>query len=442
MNAALYPILFGSGGVQRLKLVGTLDNVPIGSQNLTGTALQQVTRYPVYIGKNCSSFQFIFDNFYVTAATTGGAVTPAAGAVTIGKFAIENAAASLSIPITFSGSRPKVLAAGDYEALTDEIKIPPGFVGRDGLIFIRFTGTAATTGLTPIRRFMQIGTTTMAAVSWIYDPVNDIDQVDGTGALTKPTGAVAPTLADACFGPSYILGRQIGNKVPSIICVGDSIVTQNDDTFNPNPVACGLAFVGRAQNSNPVNGSAISKLIPIAKTSIASATIHSTFNFAGTPSAKMLYALKYADCMIQELATNDVGQTFATTYAEVQALWALGRAAGITKIIQNYLFPRTGGTWHATDGSDQTYTGYQAPGGKHDLLNQQYDADLAAGNIHAIVKHTGIRHPNDFFKWISPSPTEIGSDATADGVHPYRRTHVPSAIELRTAMVGLYPAAA
>lgn len=408
---------------QPLAIVATNGHV-MSSATATTAKRQMISRTPFIIGRNCSSLVFSFANW----VTVDGSISPASvggGATTILKFAIEQDSPAKTVPITFAGQRTKNLAWPDNDIQSDPL-YPAAFglsqFSRDQKFWIRITAICAASVSFPL--VVSGGT---GLLSGLYDPANDIDQVDATGVMSMPTGATVFTTFGSVYGPVAILGRPLGPGL-SVIAFGDSIGDGTNDTVNPLPTVAGFGFISRATMDAGVASNSIACL----KMTRSGATLAL---FTANPLA-MRY-LRYANVLLETLLTNDVGTAGTANVTALEAaetsLWSTARAAGVKRILRTKLLPRTtSSNWQNAAG--QTYVSGWGVGEAAAQLNAWFDAMVAAGWLDAAPPLNEARDTSvpDALKWVS---TGVTNYATTGGLHPQPVLAPLLAVPLRASLL-------
>lgn len=283
----------------------------------------------------------------VRADVSGGIVLPWAGiylssnveanapaAYSIVKLALEIGGATY--PLLFSGGRTATVNPGDVDVCNDALAAA---MTKGSTVYLRGIVQGTTTG------YPSSVKSGMGYSCWQYDPVNEVDDVDGVGAMTAPTGGVnsyPPTpLALAGLMPA---------STPSYMCWGDSIGDGLND-YSPNSIdktAGNLAggFVRRA---------AYIKGAPLLCYASPGRTVQQETN--GT--SKLMQSLaKYSNRLIQQGGTNDLqgGASLATIQTNITTLITRYKAVAQpgAKVMQCTYPPRVITTDKGTSLANQT----------------------------------------------------------------------------------------
>jgi hypothetical protein len=412
-------------GVAALRFASNSNYAPSAFQALSGTRLRQKGRIAFWVGSaDCSELVLSFYNWALatTAVSLGG------NAYTIEKCALEKDGAASSVPVTFGGSRTKVIAAGDTDIQCDPIQ-PSSFglakFDRGQKMWIRLEVSVTTAGHQVPKGIAYNGSRGGSFPTWVgfaYDPAengttSDIDSFGtiglGTGTFTNNVNPVTPV----------VLGRFIGGDAPTWLGLGDSIMDFSNDTLTGFGYA---GFFSRSMVNDTNNGSWIGGMDFGSSGSKASM-------WTGANAAKATAYWKYAKYAVDEFGTNNfaAADTLATVQGQATTLWALAYANGIRGILRTKLLPRMSGSTdsYATEANMTPLTEFQA-GGKAALFNTWLDTQIGAGLCTTVIDFTTMRGV-DPWKWVV---TGAANYATSDGIHPSPAGHGLMATALRTAM--------
>ena len=149
--------------------------------------------------------------------------------------------------------------------------------------------------------------------------------------------------------------------------------------------------------------------------------------------------LPFANVVVEEFGTNDIGQNGATAnvttiYNRLESIWTTARAAGVQKIVRTRLLPRTGsisGDWISL--ADQTPNPGWGQGEARDQLNAKFAAALTAGKIDTLVDGlAAVSDPVDDHCWLTNGNADY---MTSDGAHPKPSSHQLLTPSLRAALL-------
>lgn len=312
-------------------------------------------------------------------------------------------------PVTFGGSRTKVIAAGDIDIQSDAI-LPSAFgLGNFALgtkFWIRLEYSVASVGMTWPTGGMLYSRARAGALSVRLGAGNDVAAVDAFGAMTYTTGVVNQARP---YNP-IVLGRFASGDPKTVIGIGDSILDGVGDTLSGYSVrGFGQALFDADHVSNPIGG---------ANFGLSGGT---SAYWAGAGSDRLTSYLKYAKYALDENETNRInGNTqLATAQSETLALWSACASNGINSILRTKLIPRTSGA----DGTLPN-TAYSS-GGAGRLFNDWLDTPglgTAEGVALTLLPVNSLRigtdqATDDFYRWAGATSGNLGPN-NGDGTHP------------------------
>ncbi len=416
-----YPDALPGGGAsaQPLRAATTENRVPRLTQ--TPGRTNHINRVRVTIGSgDYSELRLVWGNFYMSLDPTDNATV-----LTVVKAAIENSAGTGTVPITFGGSRSKVLASGDYDIVSDAV-LPSAFgltkFTRGEQYWLRFEMTQPDT-LGTFPRTESLRTAVSGQQVGFYDPaVTTLNNgVDGTGTITVTGTAITSTTTG--YRP-MVVGRFVSGDARTYIGVGDSVL-MGQGGGTPGGFFQ-MAMFDVDGTSNPVSS---------INFGVASA---STTSWLTATNAKCRAYLKYCNTMVEEFCGNDIGPTGAGDVLEIQSnmqtIWGYFRAVqpgGL--IIRTKTLPHTDSTDSWATLANQTIRPEWGAGQKAEAMDNFFDAQLGVG-VDYVVQKTAVSDPTDLYKW---AVTGAANYNTADGVHPSLAGHTTFAAGLRAVMATL-----
>lgn len=416
--ARVVDLLANAAGRERIVGTNGRPNSSLNAASATKTAFQ--TRAAFYVGADTDSVRLTFDNWAING--TGGDDVPP-GALTLDKVTIESAALVAHTPLRFSGARSVAIPAGTT-TVSDTLDASafglPRFT-RGERYWVRVTGHVdATTGQIPVgRQFNPTGYR-----SSFFDPSTASDQTDATGAMTAQPGE---TFSGAGHSFTAVLGRPVGEAIPSLIGVGDSIA---DNTADDNTLVSTAGFLARASFD-----AAFGHPVPLLNLGRGSST---AAGFVGALTRKAFY-FDYATALIDEYGTNDIQSTGlgdeGALRTSVAAIWAAARDRGVTTVIRTKLIPRA----TATSDSYASLAGQTVAAAfetKGQAFNDWLDTQVAGGALAAVVAMDSVRDPGNPWRWKTNGTANY---MTADGTHPRPAGHALMGPELRATLEALCP---
>jgi lysophospholipase L1-like esterase len=403
------------GGRSPLRVASIQNRIPTtkASRTLPDCAI----RWPHYLGADHSALVVSNLNWYQNA----GEILTGNG-FTIVSATIENDGGTLSAPLTFGGSRSKVIADGDTDIQSDPLG--PSAFGLSKFsrserwwvkAHIRLASAAHSLPMSDQRFRTSV---TGSQVSWFDPAATTPSNIDTAGQWTF-TGT-APDQQTIGYCP-ILLGYPLADG-PSFMGLGNSIFAGSGDS------AVTFQQFGGGSFQRSMRDSAGANPLPALNFARTGAT---TAHFLGANTRWLPYR-RYAKYAIEELGTNDIGSggtgVVATIQANLQSIWTLLREGGVRKIVRTKYLPRTTSTdsW-ATTANQTPATGW-ATGAKSSTLNDWFDARLAAGEIDAVVAMAAARDVTLPDRWPANGTANY---ATADGLHPSSTFHEFMAVDVR-----------
>lgn len=399
----------GGAAVIPLRVAATRGEVPnlIGPTVSTTNQLRKIFRSAHTLGPVAfKELRLVYGNY---AGNASGEALP--GNTTDLEAALEIGGAYVAA--TFGGLATLTMSDGQALAVSDAF-LPAAFslssFAASSTVYQRHSRTIVSGG-----KFVRA-----EAAGWTGDGAAQCDpasgnQVNATGALSTTGNYTSYT---ECIKPLAIIGLPVGST--AWVCVGgvgDSILYKTNDTI------AGGGWFQRGLAS--VNGAAM----PYIRMAIPSER-GQTFA-SGTRRQQLFQYLTHVIC---NYGTNDLGaaRTGAATLTDLRAIWTAAKAAGVQRVEQAPILPRTAGAWTLADGSDQTYVAGFEPS------SPTYKSGLNA-SILANVGANGLDATLDFTPdvQLSGNPDKFDANgvagfATADGLHPSTAKHATMATRFNT----------
>jgi hypothetical protein len=369
----------------------------------TGTTTARICRMYFSVGSgNASEFRLSFFAFFISA----GVGVSSCNGYTINSASLEYN--GISVPITFSGARPRVVAAGASDVQSD-VLLPSAFSvgsfsqGSTGYIRLALTFANPTTDVAPNNGFES---SALGAFTYDYDPAKVIitNGVDGTGPITYTMtggGVDGTDIKQNGFPMMPALLGKFGQRDPPVwLLAGDSGCYGIGDTVSSEG-ARGLGRMVYVSATTPVPAGALACWNLGCNSGIASDWQN------GAPSLLNSY-MKYFNYGLEEYGGNG----FLPVSSE--AIHATWRGAGFKGIIRTSLTPRTNSTdsWATT--TNQTQQGGWGPGSSADTYEQTMKA-LVASDLVYIDYHTPCADAGNYWDW------KVNGTAfyfTPEGLHP------------------------
>lgn len=332
----------------------------------------------------------------------------------IDKIAIQNSARTVTSPLTISGGRTGTVPAGALEFAVDDMLpslLSVSEYAETSLLRIRgFAHLASDSDV-----FMGVGVESTNFTAYTYNPdtTTPVVDVDANGALSG-TG-----LTGSVYMPAMVLvGEPVSGDPVVVAALGDSIGYSQNDTSS---AASGLGFIFRG-------------CVDADRVSNPRACLN--LSYSGRTSGQLLAAsrslamLKYANTLITQPGTNDVvlAVAAATTQANLSAIWAAARAAGIRKIAHAQTMAYCTSSNSFVDAPGQTPVARWGAGQEAATL-RAWVASRVGSEIDAVIAMDSTCDPGDRTKWITTGVAN--QTVNADGLHPNTYTHVIAGTETR-----------
>ena len=396
--------------------VASVQNRTSFTNQAVGSNTNSAHRFQHQLGADHSALWCNVNN-WITGTT---ALVAGANPYTILEMSLENAGGTISVPVTFGGSRSKLVNPNDTDINSDKV-FPSAFglskFSRSEKYWVKVKLLLQGTLTNPITA-SSVNDVTGQQGNWYTAANTTVSSVDTPGAFTY-TGT-AWSVYGSMFVP-MLLGNPINDGV-STLAVGDSIAEQVNDASNG---VIGKAFFQRAHAQADYT-------LPLP-----------CINLARTGASSQAYAsytqwvpyCKYAKYGFEEMVTNDVGgANLPNLQANVTAIWATMKTNGIKKIIRTKFIARTTSTDNWATTANQTIpTGY-GPGEYTDQFNAWLPSQVAAGKIDYILSNDEVRFPGDSHLWnVNGSPNFVNYDLQ----HPNANGHALLAAPLRALLATL-----
>lgn len=384
------------------------------------TYLSVRARIPLLIGSgDLSQIVLAFGAWNLYA----GSINFLGNAYTVVSCAIEKDDGTYAA-VNFIGSRSKVIADGTAESLSDPV-YPSAFglgaFTRGDKYWIRVEYSVASTGLKLPQGKLSTTQWGTGAASAVLTSGAVASAVDATGTMTFTSG-------NAVFNNPYspiVLGKFVTGDPPTIIGIGDSIMSGYTDTSTGYGQLGGFSF--GLTNSDHVGN-------PYAGANFGY-TGSSANLWASTNSSILVNYLKYAKYAMDEYETNRVNTdgALAVAQSEIQALWAQCATAGIKRILRWKLLPRSSGT----DGTVAYSTSWSAGGDAVAFNNWLNTPNLGVASgvtispimIQSLRASTNPTSDN-YLRWAGATSGVLGPN-TSDGTHPNAAGYTRMANDLR-----------
>lgn len=328
--------------------------------------------------------------------------------VSVVKHAVEQGASFGAMTFNSGANRNRTLAAGEYGVNSDwcNFSISPG------LAWVRAeVDVVAGANTFPIGKIYRDANNEQGGLienCYFYDPVNEVDDIDSTGALAVPSGATAGNQNP--FAPVLLIGEVAAGKIAVIgygldsIGDGDDALPSSDGSF-----AGGGAFTRRA-----------AWLAGVPYASCARSAMRADV-MAANSTPMCLDMMQYHSDAWDNVASNDISglRTAAQILADRRTLWARDKAnlIGRKRVHAINTIQRTNTTNKCLDYANQTPATGHDTGQVRDQLNALLQADVGVNvdryvDVKATVDGTVDGEPN---KW-KPDPftTTLAADAATN----------------------------
>ncbi len=393
------------------------------------------SRIPVAFGRSRSgdegisgpwvSFQVAYTNWWMDG---DGAKVDNPNPITIVKNAFESAVTGQTMPVTFeTGDAGVQMIGGKLMLLSDSLPASafdlPHFTG-DLIGYVRVSALATPSGFVPIGP-ISVNSTNQAAF-YVYAPADDLDEIYGSGPLTKPFNALSSEDYAAIgvsgqpnnqgFGPVALIGKTLDGTVVVKLLIGPSTFSGNADkrlVGQPAPLQIGWGGPDRGSQAADLSATDVT------------ATLHMTRYGAqyrylsANEGVKAFY--QYANEIDMWPGNNGIDvYTARLERGYVYDVISLAARAGIEKktIYLGWMRNTSGGA-----GNPDKFTNYLTlnyisptePMGRGDYWNRMIGQMGQEGRVDVVVAAPWIRSDYDGFKYATN-----GTDywMTPDGFHP------------------------
>lgn len=376
-------------------------------------------RSSVVMGKHpCDNIRFVIWNGYVQQGEKNGS-----NSITV-EMGLERLSPAQTVLFTWDGAATKTLAAGEY-AITDPIPASAFSLSEypaDETFYAR-TGLTVTSGGTwpqnPSSGYLSPGASHNGVVGFTG---TSSSQISATGALSIPSGG-AGFFTAVLMGPAAIVGTWVGSKVPSVMLMGDSIMSQLDDAVD-NGAGGGGGFGVRATYN--VNSSQL----PIIR---AGRGGEQASHWASGNTFRT-YLMQFCTHLINNLVVNDIsaGRSSAQIITDLQTINTAftNNAVGAKYLCNTTCSPRTNSTdsWATVANQTAAAAAFDV-GGVRDIFNTSLLALQGSGIDLVFNVNTYWQDPTDTECWLT---TGVANANTDDGTHPNDPLHLTAATGLNT----------
>lgn len=405
------------GAAAPLRIAEVQGRLPNGVASSAGRNAQ-VFRWPYVIGANLKDIVLSLNNFYMGTSNE----TNTGNAVTVVEISIESAG-GVVVPVTFGGSRARVLANGEHNVQSDPIPASAfglGMIERAAIFWVKGIVTVPAAGNpVPQSNAVNVGDAATSQVCFYDTGATTPSSTDVAGVYTA-TGTAFTTVSFG-FRP-IMLGHPVTDG-DSFIAVGDSIGQSLTDSASAG--VWGRAFIQRAMGNYGVSPR------PCMNFCIASAR---TTLFTG--GSKWKSFIPYATKAIDECGTNDVdeGANIATIQSRFDTLWGALKAGGIAKIYRTELMCKTTSTDNWATTANQTVVARWGAGEEADQLNTWFLSKAADGTLKAVCSTREVKDPVTPSKWRCDEYATTRY-STYDWLHPSESGHINLAWTLRQTVI-------
>jgi lysophospholipase L1-like esterase len=394
----LFRALDGSsgGGVQPLRYA-TTANFTIRADESRNRA-NYVSYFTFFTGGgDLKSIVLAFDAAMSSTTLTNGLLLDTPNDLPITKVAVE--CNGISHPVTFGGSRARILLSGEYDVHCDSIPasafnlstIP---INTQITIKLRIDLTS-TSHQVPYTAFdTRISTNDMVL---FFDDAATVSDVDTFGPFTQSGGSRNERING--YHPR-ILGVHT-TAIKAIIACGDSItIGTGDSALN---TISGAGWFNRMIN-----------LYPSPKPASCNLAVHGSQSDLGLSDSRLSAIYVYATDGVIAHGANDIGAsgtgTVSTLISNQTTRIQQFRTAGITNVLAMHLTPRTQSTddW-STEANQTPNTGWGV-GGK----SLEYSGLLSGLDVDVELTMNSIRG-TDVVKWLVNGTAQY---AVVDEIHP------------------------
>lgn len=409
---------------QPLRTIATENRIFYATNSRAKT--KHIARARFTVAGDASEMVLNFANLWLNL--TGVGATNTGNAITVTKVAVEKDGTSQFSPVLFAGGRSTTLSDGQYDVLSDPL-MPSAFglskFSRGEHYWIRVElDIPLTTDKVP-QTFRSTSSLAGTKFAWLDPAVSTLTNgVDGVGAFTV-TGT---GLDEQAYGyMPMMLGRFISANVNSFVCIGDSEHFGTGDTVSVN-AGNGYGMFQRAMTA----GDDLTDPLP----SINLARLSCSTPQFNNDWIRSYY--KYANILVDELGTNDIGLgtgNVTTIQNNLLAIYSSFKAVQTNgKIVRTYLLPRTTSTDSWATLENQANPAGWGEGQHSNLMNNWFDARKLDGTVNAVVGRSSMNDAASIYKWAVNGSANY---MTADGLHPTMVGHVIRGAELRAVFLSV-----
>jgi hypothetical protein len=417
------PLGRAGGSVQaRTQIVGTRGSIAAGATAaiVTANQLQRIHRMRHYLGgQDIARIAVVHGNYYTS--TTSGELTPGNSCDLQGSLEIPTVGVSR---FKWSGNNTVTLADGNAYTISDWL-LPSAFslskFTKNTQVWLRTSETIASGGkfCTWPAPGGNIGGEATVQSTATADP-----QLDTPGVLSLTVGAdTYVQITTSGRLPLAIIGQTVsGAIIVSLVAIGSSILWGNNDNQGAGDgVSNAGGYFQRAMASVSSNH------MPYLRIASAGETCQNFLD--GTKRQALLTGLKALNSNGRNPITHALcdfdsngmanGLTGAQAYVNTKAAYVIARAAGIQRVEQVNIQPRTTSTDSYTTVANQTpITGFEIGGIKRDAFQTAVLADIGSGTgadafLDLSVATQSLSATD---KWLTDEVT--AQYLTTDGLHP------------------------
>jgi lysophospholipase L1-like esterase len=274
--------------------------------------------------------------------------------------------------------------------------------------------------------FIPVGTGGAATGDAGYISPSTTSQVNGTGAMTAPTGGTSFSTATG-----ILLGVPVA-PMAAVVYIGDSIA---DGTGDTSDAVGNIGFIARGLET--VNGATM----PYLKETVGSWTYQNA-TLDKAPRLRSLWP--FETHAIIELGTNDIPNS--ESLATIQG-YATAMCTGLHAVIGPYgrplkvafttLMPRTTSTDSWATAANQTPVAGFAVGGIRDQYNAWLKANVGNGCIDYVIDSgAAVEDPAVHGAWLTNGTANY---PTIDGIHPTTALHIIASGPVNSWASGIAP---
>lgn len=318
---------------------------------------------------------------------------------------------SRSVPVSWGGNFNPSFASGARDQQSDKL-LPSQFgltkFARDRVAYLRLELSVPEGGNIPVAEAIE----SLSNCRSYYTSAGSVNNLAGTGSITF-SGTTSATFEL----PFFIIGEaeDIAADPLSTLGLGDSIFAQGGPSSFYHQACAG-------SGSNYIAGCAMARGGTISNMFVANSAVLAPF-------------IKYANLVVEEYGTNQVGSTLSTIQSNLQSVWSLLWANKSThplardlKVLRTPLLNRT------TDATGATvHSAVWNAGGTVEQLNDWFVTQVGVANRISVLAANLMDSPNlerrgsgtkgvadsDYYKWPAGAVDSQGihpTAATASGV--------------------------